>query len=623
MCGIAGKYRLDGAPVDRRLLKRMAGAMVHRGPDDEGFYVDGAFGMTMRRLSIIDLGAGHQPLCNEDGSVWVVFNGEIYNYVELRDELVARGHRFKTATDTEVIVHLYEDLGRDCVQPLRGMFGLAVWDERTRTLLLARDRLGKKPLYYSLRPGRALVFASELKALLEDAAVERDVDVEALDRYASLLYVPSPASIFRDVRKLPAGHTLVCTPEGASIHRYWDLPLPEPEPRPDAPERFHELLTEAVKIRLRSDVPLGAFLSGGVDSSAVVATMARLLNRPVVTTSIGFDDGDSELPYAAMVARHVGSEHHPRIVTAPSPELIERLVWHLDEPFADSSAVPTYFVSMAAREHVTVALSGDGGDELFAGYGRHRVEALEHRIRRVLGPRAGRAVARAAARLPVGTKGRNVLLDVGLPAEDGCARKFYFTPEVPRLKARLYSPWLRAETEKLDPLAPFRRAFRRAETADAVNRILNVDVATYLCDDILVKVDRMSMAHSLEVRAPLLDHKLVEFVATLPAAWKLNGGGSKVLLRSVLDGMVPRAAFDRPKHGFVSPIAGWLRRELAGYVEDTICSRRARERGYFDPAGVRALWAAHRSGQANFAHEIWMLLMLELWHRAFVDRGRP
>src|SRR5204863_489388 len=245
---------------------------------------------------------------------------------------------------------------------------------------------------------------------------------------------------------------------------------------------------------------------------------------------------------AAVVARHVGSEHHPRIVTAPSPELIERLVWHLDEPFADSSAVPTYFVSMAAREHVTVALSGDGGDELFAGYGRHRVEALEHRIRRVLGPRAGRAVARAAARLPVGTKGRNVLLDVGLPAEDGCARKFYFTPEVPRLKARLYSAWLRAETEKLDPLAPFRRAFRRAETADAVNRILNVDVATYLCDDILVKVDRMSMAHSLEVRAPLLDHKLVEFVATLPAAWKLNGGGSKVLLRSVLDGMVPRAA---------------------------------------------------------------------------------
>ncbi len=352
--------------------------------------------------------------------------------------------------------------------------------------------------------------------------------------------------------------------------------------------------------------------------------MARLLNRPVVTTSIGFDDdGYSELPYAAVVARHVGSEHHERIVTAPSPELIERLVWHLDEPFADSSAVPTYFVSMAAREHVTVALSGDGGDELFAGYGRHRVEALEHRIRRVLGRRGGRALALAAARLPVGTKGRNVLLDVGLPAEDGCARKFYFTPEVPRLKARLYSPWLRAETEKLDPLEPFRRAFRRAAAADAVNRILNVDIATYLCDDILVKVDRMSMAHSLEVRAPLLDHKLVEFVAKLPPAWKLNGGGSKVLLRSVLDGMVPRAAFDRPKHGFVSPIAGWLRRDLAGYVEDTICSRRARERGYFDPAGVQTLWAAHRSGQANFAHEIWMLLMLELWHRAFVDRARP
>ena len=608
--------------MDPRLLKRMAGAMVHRGPDDEGSYVDGPFGMTMRRLSIIDLGAGHQPLCNEDGSVWVVFNGEIYNYVELRDELVARGHRFKTATDTEVIVHLYEDLGRDCVQPLRGMFGLAVWDGKTGTLLLARDRLGKKPLYYSFLPGRALVFASELKAVLEDDTVERTIDLEALDHYASFLYIPSPASIFRRVRKLPAGHRLVCTPEGISIDRYWDVPLPEPEPRPDAADRFRELLTEAVKIRLRSDVPLGAFLSGGVDSSVVVAIMARLMNRPVVTTSIGFEeDGYSELPYAAMVARHIGSEHHERVVTAPRPELIERLVWHLDEPFADSSAVPTYFVSMAAREHVTVALSGDGGDELFAGYGRHRVEAIEHRIRQVVGRRAGRAVAGAAARLPVGTKGRNVLVDVGLSPEDACARKFYFTPDAPQLKARLYSPWLKAETLKLDPLAPFRYAFRRAEAADALSRILKVDVATYLCDDILVKVDRMSMAHSLEVRAPLLDHKLVEFVATLPPAWKLNGGATKVLLRTVLNGAVPKQAFDRPKHGFISPIGGWLRRDLAGYVEDTICSRPALERGYFEPEAVRTLWAAHRSGQANFAHEIWMLLMLELWHRQFADRA--
>ena len=324
MCGIAGKYNLDGAPMDRELLGRMAAAMTHRGPDDEGFYVKGSFGMTMRRLAVIDLGAGHQPLCNEDGTVWIVFNGEIYNYVELREALVARGHRFKTNSDTEVVVHLYEDLGRSCVHPLRGMFAFALWDEKSRTLLLARDRLGKKPLYYSFLRGRALVFGSELKAVVEDPAVERAIDVAALDQYASLLYVPAPASIFRSARKLPAGHTLVCTPDEVNVERYWELPLPEPDPRRDAPARFQELLTEAVRIRLRSDVPVGAFLSGGVDSSAVVATMARLLERPVVTTSIGFEeDGYSELPYAAMVARHIGSEHHERVVRAPSPELID------------------------------------------------------------------------------------------------------------------------------------------------------------------------------------------------------------------------------------------------------------------------------------------------------------
>jgi asparagine synthase (glutamine-hydrolysing) len=622
MCGIAGKYSLDGAPVDRALLSRMAGAMVHRGPDDEGFYIGEAFGMTMRRLSIIDLGAGHQPLCNEDGSIWVVFNGEIYNYLELREDLSARGHRFKTASDTEVIVHLYEEMGADCVQPLRGMFAFAVWDERARSLLLARDRLGKKPLYYALRPGHALVFASELKAVLEDESVTRTLDLAALDQYTSLLYIPSPASIFREVRKLPPGHYLVCTARGVTVEKYWDIPAPPADLRlADVPERFGELLTEAVRIRLRSDVPIGAFLSGGVDSSLVVAAMAKLMNRPVVTTSVGFpDSGYSELPYARLVARHIGSQHHERMVPAPTPELIADLVWHLDEPFADSSAVPTYFVSMVAREHVTVALSGDGGDELFAGYGRHRVEVIEHRLRRGAGALAGRGLARAAGLLPDGTKGRNILLDLGLPAEEACARKFYFSPRVPRLKADLYSPWLRAETERLDPLVVFKRAFRRLQSVDPLNRILGVDLGTYLCDDILTKVDRMSMAHSLEVRAPLLDHKLVEFVATLPPVWKLSRGITKVLLRRALDGAVPREAFERPKHGFVSPIGRWLRHELAGYVEDTICSRRATERGYFDARAVRALWEAHRRGQ-DFAHEIWMLLVLEIWHRTFVDRA--
>ncbi len=618
MCGIAGKYNLDGAPVDPGLLRRMAATITHRGPDDEGLYVNASFGMIMRRLSIIDLGGGRQPLSNEDGSVWIAFNGEIYNYLELREDLVARGHHFKTVTDTEVIVHLYEELGEKCVEPLRGMFAFAIWDANARTLFLARDRLGKKPLYYALRPGRTLLFASELKAILQDETVDRALDLEALDQYLSLHFIPAPASIFKQVRKLPAGHYLVCGPRGVAIKEYWDVPVGRIEARPDQVlSRFEELLADAVRIRLRSDVPLGAFLSGGIDSSTVVATMARLLKRPVVTVSIGFQDhGYSELPYAGVVARHIGSEHHERLVSSPSPELIERVVWHLDEPFADSSAIPTYFVSQAAREHVTVALSGDGGDELFAGYVRHRVERIEHTLRRAAGGLGRRVLAGVAARLPRGTRGRNSLLRLALSAEDACAMKFTGPP---RLKADLYSPWLRAETARFDALAPFRRAYRNAAAMDPLSRILYIDLKTYLVDDILVKVDRMSMAHSLEVRVPLLDHKLVEFLATLPPEWKLRGSTTKVLLRRVLDGRVPRQAFDRPKHGFVSPIGRWLRGELAQYVEETICSGQAVARGYFDPRAVRRLWTDHRDGRADREHEIWMLLALEVWHRTFVD----
>jgi asparagine synthase (glutamine-hydrolysing) len=625
MCGIAGQYNFDGAPVDPHLLRRMAAAMHHRGPDDEGAYVRGAFGMTMRRLSIIDLGGGHQPLCNEDGSVWIAFNGEIYNYPELRDELLARGHRFKTATDTEVIVHLYEDLGEKCVERLRGMFAFAIWDENAQSLMLARDRLGKKPLYYALRPGHSLTFASELKAILQDGAVDRALDWQALDQYVSFQFIPAPASIFEHVRKLPAGHILVSGPRGVSITEYWDVPLHRDDgANHDVVDRFREILADAVKVRLRSDVPLGAFLSGGVDSSAVVATMAGLIDNPVVTVSIGFEEkGYSELPYAALVARHVGSDHRERVLATPSPDLIETLVWHLDEPFGDSSAVPTYFVSGAAREHVKVALSGDGGDELLAGYARHRMESIEHTLRRSIGRAGARTLARAARWLPHLARGRNGLRRLGLPADEACAGKFYFRPGIPEMKAELYSPSFRTAAAEFDALAPFKRAYARAGATDPLHRILYVDIKTYLADDILVKVDRMSMAHSLEVRVPLLDHRLVEFVATLPSQWKLHGSTTKVLLRAALEGRVPSAAFDREKHGFISPIGRWLRGSLAGYVEDTLCSARATARGYFDPTTVRRLWVDHRDGRGNFEHEIWMLLSLELWHRTFVDQAAP
>lgn len=631
MCGIAGKYAFDGAPVEADLLRRMASTMLHRGPDDSGLYVDGAFGMTARRLSIIDLSTGHQPLANEDGTVWATLNGEIYNFVELRDELRARGHRFRTGTDTEVLVHLYEERGDRFAEALRGMFGCAIWDRRTRTLILARDRLGKKPLYYAEIDRQGLVFASELKAVLEDEAVDRAIDLAALDQYVSFLYIPGPASIFQQVRKLPAGHVLVCTPQAITVKSYWDIPLPDGLPHPgeveskaQVVERFRELLREAVRIRLRSDVPLGAFLSGGVDSSAVTSSMAEQLGRPVVTASVGFDeDGYSELPYARAVARKVGSSHFERTARAPSPELIEKIVWHLDEPFADSSAIPTYCVSMAAREHVTVALSGDGGDELLAGYSRHRVEILEHRLRRTLGPIGARSLGRLAAIAPQGVKGRNALQRLSLEPAEACAQKFYFAPYVPGLKRVLYNPWFEAAAACADPLAPFKRAFAHAAAADPLSRILYVDLKTALVDDILVKVDRMSMAHSLEVRAPLLDQELVEFVAQLSPRWKLGGKTTKVLLRSVLNGAVPREAVDRPKHGFISPMGEWLRGPLAPYVEETICSPRAASRGYFAPETVRDLWNTHRAGGANFEHEIWMLLVLELWHRIFLERQGP
>jgi len=620
MCGIAGKYNLDGRPADAQLLSRMASLIRHRGPDDEGVYIDGPLGMTMRRLSIIDVASGHQPICNEDGSIWIVFNGEIYNYVELYAELVARGHRFKTQSDTEVIVHLYEEYGQECLQYLRGMFAFALWDAKARRLFIARDRLGKKPLFYALLPGRTFVFASELKALLQDGDVERSIDLEALNQYLGLLYIPAPACILKAVRKLPAGHFLVCDPDGVRVGKYWEIPLEQPAPPPDPLERFREILSDAVKIRLRSDVPLGAFLSGGIDSTTVVTTMAQQLQRPVVTASIGFKhEGYNELPHARAVAERLGTEHHERWVTAPSADLIDTILWHLDEPFADSSAIPTYFVSKAAREHVTVALSGDGGDELFGGYSRHRIEALEYRIRRAVGPLGAKMLGGIAGLLPSNLRGRNVLARVALADDEACARKFQADSHVPECKAELYSPALKAETASFDELAPFRQAFRLAEGLDPLSRIMFVDVKTYLADDILTKVDRMSMAHSLEVRVPLLDHKLVEFAVSLPPSLKVAGDVTKILLRQVLNGDTPQQVLTREKHGFISPIGQWLRGELAGYVEETLFSARARERGYFDAATVRRHWDEHRQGRRNREHEIWMLLGLEVWHRLYVD----
>src|SRR5436309_10342694 len=403
MCGIVGKFSLDDRPIDSRLLGRMDGRLSRRGPDDEGYYVSGPIGLASRRLSIIDLDTGRQPISNEDGTVWVVLNGEIYNFIELRAELERRGHRFRTQSDTEVIVHLYEEEGAGLLKHLRGMFAFAVWDGRQRRLLLARDRLGEKPLFYAHDPGRALLFASELKSLLVDPDIRPSIDVAAVDQYLSLLYISAPASIFNEIKKLPAGHYLTCTERDIEIHEYWDVPLP-PEGEEDRldEERLRAQVREAVRIQLRSDVPLGAFLSGGIDSTTVVATMAEDLGPEVMTCSVGFpEEGYNELAHAQTVAACLGSRHQSRVIGPPSRELIERLSWHFDEPFGDSSAVPTWEVSGLARKSVKVALSGDGGDELFGGYRRHAIENWEHMLRRY-----GRAVSWTMAQVASALPGR-------------------------------------------------------------------------------------------------------------------------------------------------------------------------------------------------------------------------
>jgi asparagine synthase (glutamine-hydrolysing) len=615
MCGIAGKFNLDDRPIDLGLLARMAERLSHRGPDDAGYHVSGPIGLASRRLSIIDLATGRQPISNEDGTVWVVLNGEIYNFVELRATLERRGHCFRTRTDTEVIVHLYEDEGPGLLEHLRGMFAFALWDVRRRQLLLARDRLGEKPLFYAHRPGRALLFASELKSLLVDPEIQPSINLAAVDQYLSLLYIPAPATIFSEIKKLPAGHYLTCTEQGIEVHEYWDVPLP-PEGEEDRldEESLRAQLREAVRIQLRSDVPLGAFLSGGIDSTTVVAAMSDDLGPEVVTCSVGFpEEGYNELAHAQTVAECLGSRHQSRVVGPPARELIERLSWHFDEPFGDSSAVPTWEVSGLARERVKVALSGDGGDELFGGYARHATEKWEHALRRC-GRVAAWTMARVAAGLPAGLTGRNALTRLAGPPDQACAVKFQFGRGAPQLKARIYAAGFRDAIATIDPLAPFKQAYARAGKVDPLNRILYVDLKTYLADDILVKVDRMSMAHGLEVRAPFLDHRLVEMVARLPGRTKVPGLATKPLLRAALDGRVPRTAWDRPKHGFTAPIGLWLRNGLRDCVEERLFSRSSLGRDLFDPKSLRRLWEDHLTGRGEHAHEIWMLLMLETWY---------
>ena len=604
----------------------MTDAVTHRGPDASGYHFAPGVGLGHRRLSIIDLATGDQPLSNEDGTVWTVFNGEIYNFADVRAELVAAGHRFRTRTDTEIIVHGYEQWGERCVDRFRGMFAFAVWDAKARRLLLARDRLGVKPLYYAELPGGGLVFGSEIKSLLADPSVPRDWSPDALDSFLTLLYVPAPDTVYRGIQKLPPAHVLVAEHGTVRTKPYWDLEFTgtgDPAREDEYLEQLDALMRESVKLRLISDVPLGAFLSGGIDSSIVVSYMVDTSDSPVVTTSVGFDvDAYDELQHAETVARYLGCEYHPQIADPKVEDLLPTLAWHFDEPFADSSAVPTYYVSKAARELVTVALSGDGGDELWAGYARHRVEQWESRARHALGG-AARLAGWAAHALPLGVKGARALRHLALSPSAACADKHAYGMFEKGAKSRLYSRDFAGAVRHNDPFAPFTAAYDACRSKDPVDRALYVDVKTYMLDDILTKVDRMSMAVSLETREPLLDHKLLEFAASVPVSLKLRDGRTKYLLRRLLERKVPRQIVERGKRGFEAPIGEWLRGPLAPMADDLLTGGRLAARGLFEQREVTRLWTEHRTGAADHRHRLWQLVMLELWFRQCADTTAP
>ena len=624
MCGICGIVHTDGErTVDRGTLEAMTRLMICRGPEDEGFHLDGPVGLGHRRLSIIDIEGGPQPMTNEDGSIWIVYNGEVYNFQELADELKKRGHRFKTRCDTEVILHLYEDYGTECLSRLRGMFSFAIWDSREKQLFCARDRIGQKPFYYALKDG-AFIFASGPAPILCFPGFGRRVDHRAIDLYLTYQYVPSPHCMFEGMQKLPPAHYLTFKGGKVEVQRYWDvdgageIALSYRE----GCERLRELLTEATRLRLVSDVPLGAFLSGGVDSSIVVALMSKLTDRPVKTFSIGFEDSSyNELPYARLIAKKYNTDHHEFIVRPRAIDILPSLVRHYGEPFADSSALPTYYVAEMTRRHVTVALNGDAGDELFAGYPRYLAFKLAGFWSELPGVRAQ---ARLWGKILRGAKQRSfpgrVRRFLDSLRYDGARRYLnyveYFGSDE---RERLYSPAMRGESGAFDAEGYLRELYSSAVVKDDIARILLVDLKSYLPEDLLVKVDIASMANSLEARSPFLDHRVVEFATSLPSNWKLRGKKSKYILKDTFADLLPRDILRRGKMGFGVPISRWFREELRDYLCDTLLDPSSLSRGYFDEARVRQLIVEHEKGVRDHGYRLWALLVLELWHREFID----
>ncbi len=623
MCGIAAWFDPEGGRPERAWLEAAAAQLAHRGPDDSGFHVEDGVGLAFRRLAIVDVETGAQPLANEDGSVRIVYNGEVYNHLEIRRELESRGHRYRTKSDTETIVHAYEEWGEECVTRLRGMFGFAIFDRNRRRLFVGRDRVGIKPIYVA-RAGRAFVCASEIKALFAFPGVERRVHLPGVVEHLTLRYAAAPGTLFAGIEKLRAGHTLTIDDRGERLRRYWSVAW-EPKVEIDDDAALGELearLTESVRLRLMSEVPLGALLSGGVDSSVVVALMSRLNERPVQTFSVGFDEPGpyNELPFARTVAQHLGTEHR-EILVGPQDLLreIPRLVWHQDEPVSEPAAIPTFLVSQLARETVTVVLTGEGGDELFAGYPKYAVDPFARRLAALPAALRDPLLEHGIGRLPFRFRKLQV-----------AARSARFRDEAERLAAwfagfagaerlRLLSPALREHDGVA--VAAFRAALADSAARRPLDRMLDADLRLWLPDDLLMKMDKMSMAASIEGRVPLLDHPLIEWAARLPDRFKVQGLQGKVLLKRLARRLIPAEVVDRPKIGFTVPLAPWFRGGLRELLVDTLLSPTALGRGYYDGAVLRRTVEDHVAGRRDRSRELWTLLTLELWHRAYIDQA--
>ena len=620
MCGISGFLYFDDRPVDPAVARRMADAQIHRGPDEAGVFAGRNIALGHRRLSIIDLSSGQQPLSNEDQTVWISFNGEIYNYQELTQEL-SESHAFRTHSDTETIVHLYEQRPESFISRLRGMFAFALWDDPKKTLILARDRVGKKPLYYYVDDEK-LVFGSEIKSILCHPGINREIDTCAVSDYLSLGYIPAPKSIYRHIRKIRPGHYLQVEGRKTREVQYWDLAFSENQSLSEG-QWLECLLAEfktAVGIRLMSEVPLGAFLSGGLDSSAVVKTMSGILSNPVKTATIGFqEDPFDESEFARQVSKHVKSDHHERIVAPDKIGTIEKLVWHYDEPFADSSALPTYFVSQAAREKVTVCLSGDGGDENFAGYRRYYYDFQENRLRAVFPLGMRRAVFRPLGRIypkldwaPRFLRAKCTFQSLSHDAVEG----YFETMSTFRdyEKPCVLSEDLKSQLRDYHTIDVFREYYQRAGTSDPLARIQYLDIKTYLTDDILTKVDRASMANSLEVRCPLLDHKIMELAASMPSTLKLNGRTGKYIFKKAMEPYLPKNIIYRSKMGFGVPLAEWFRNGISEYAGHHLIETTD---PYLSSSFVRKIWDQHQSGIRDRSTQLWNVLMFRLWLQRF------